>query len=617
MNNNIYELSLLVQNGGYINPSIDVAIHLYKYNSTINKCIKSSLELIKLSFQSKYMISSSDYLNILEYNVTQNDIISSYLLINYYIQKKEYNKVNDILITQIDKKIYKSFYDEYIKFTSLYTYYEIYFILGLYYIYIDTSHIDEGISILHMIIKYKRNKRSVLSKYLLYTINKSYSLLDCYNDGDLYSAYLLAQNESFSETSFDYLQQFIKRYDLSYYELIYKLNLDFIPSQQKLKILYDKCNLYIAIQSVIYKEDYHYSNVITDYMKNPIYSDNLNLNYMISIAGYILNIEPALTFFNYMLNSTNTNTDYYLGKMYYSGYGTTININKVLYHFNLFIGNNKEHPNNKLILESYYYLIEILYNQKQYETALELFKQFEDYKYDNIVNNIYSKCYYIIGSIYYKMKEYSQSFKFYNKSAKLNNPDSLYQLGLFYINGIYVKQDNKLAQQYFEQSSKYDHPLALCELTNYKLINDKDDSNHSNYIEILNELSNKNDSNALFYLGNYYLKHNNNLYKTYLQKSANLNNPLALYVIASIYKNSNPSEYIKYIELSIQCGNKDAIKELSIYYYDTALMYKSTNKIDDYLTYIQKSIEYENETALDEYNDYIHIQKLREDVTCL
>ena len=619
MNNSIYELSLIVQNGGYIKSNIDTAIELYKYNSTTHKCIKSSLELIKLSFKDKYKISSSEYLNILQYNVTRNNIISSYLLINYYIKQKKYAKVNDLLITQIDKKIYQSFYNEYIEFTSIYSYYEIYFIIGLYYIYIDTSHIDEGILFLRMIIKYKRNTVSTISKYILHNINKSIHLIDCYNDGDLYSAYLLAKNESFSEKSFDYLEQFINRYNIKYYNLIYQLNLnlEYIPTQEELKDLYDKCNLYVAIYSVIYKENYSYSKIITNYIKNPIYSDNSNLNYILSIAGYILNIEPAITFFNYMLNSNNTNTDYYLGKMYYSGYGTSVNINKALYHFNLFIEDNKEHQNNKLILESYYYLIEILYNQKQYDTGLELFKHFENYNYDNKINYIYSKCYYMIGLIYDNLKDYSQSLIYYNASANLNNADALYQLGLFYKNGIYVKQNINLYKDYLEKATKYNHPNALCELINYKLINDEDNSNHSNYIKTLNELSNQNNSNALFYLGNYYLKQNNNLYKIYLEKAANFNNPLALYVIANIYKNSNINKYIEYIELSIKYGNKDAIKEISMYYYDTALMYKSTNKIDNYLTYIKKSIEYDNELAIQEYNDYIHIQKLRKDITSL
>ena len=35
MNNHIFDLSILVQTGGYIKPNIETAIHLYKYNSTI------------------------------------------------------------------------------------------------------------------------------------------------------------------------------------------------------------------------------------------------------------------------------------------------------------------------------------------------------------------------------------------------------------------------------------------------------------------------------------------------------------------------------------------------------------------------------------------------------
>ena len=71
---------------------------------------------------------------------------------------------------------------------------------------------------------------------------------------------------------------------------------------------------------------------------------------------------------------------------------------------------------------------------RQFKFDVDLFTKFDECSYDNIINEIYSKCYYIIGSIYHKTNKITNAINFYDKSAKLNNIDSLYQLGLIYIN---------------------------------------------------------------------------------------------------------------------------------------------------------------------------------------
>ena len=118
----------------------------------------------------------------------------------------------------------------------------------------------------------------------------------------------------------------------------------------------------------------------------------------------------------------------------------------------------------------------------------------------------------------------------------------------------------------------------------------------------------RNNGNALYYVGEYYKSVNDNRYIMYIKKGAEMNNNNALYSLSQFYKEINKNDdYLKYIKLSAIHGNKDAVNEI----YDLAIKSKEDENIDIYINLLQFSAKYGNKNAESDLNDYNQIQNLR------
>ena len=72
-----------------------------------------------------------------------------------------------------------------------------------------------------------------------------------------------------------------------------------------------------------------------------------------------------------------------------------------------------------------------------------------------------------VARIYYSLKDYSNSFKYFELGANIGNLDSIYHLGLSYAKGLGVKQDFSLAVKYYEIGANKLEPRCLYNLSIY------------------------------------------------------------------------------------------------------------------------------------------------------
>ena len=96
---------------------------------------------------------------------------------------------------------------------------------------------------------------------------------------------------------------------------------------------------------------------------------------------------------------------------------------------------------------------------KDLEIALALLKKVYDLGETSVVSSI--------AKIYYQMKNYEEAFTYFNLGAQQKDLDSIYYLGLCYATGLGTKQDFKKAKFHYEMGANLSEPRCLYNLSLY------------------------------------------------------------------------------------------------------------------------------------------------------
>lgn len=72
-----------------------------------------------------------------------------------------------------------------------------------------------------------------------------------------------------------------------------------------------------------------------------------------------------------------------------------------------------------------------------------------------------------LGKINYQLKNYDEAFKYFSLGAQQKDLDSIYYLGLCYATGLGTKQDFKKSKFYYEQGANLSEPRCLYNLSLY------------------------------------------------------------------------------------------------------------------------------------------------------
>jgi len=181
------------------------------------------------------------------------------------------------------------------------------------------------------------------------------------------------------------------------------------------------------------------------------------------------------------------------------------------------------------------------------------------------------------ASNYYKNNQYKLSFLEYKDLANSGNTNAQYNLGIFYYNGIGVKQDKVLAFIWLQTASKNNHKLAQNKLGYmYEKGDIPDIKNIDKALEQYHKSAIQDYELAQLNLAMiYYQRANKESYKKALywyEKAAEKGNLAALVNIANMYYFGQyvKKDYKKAADLYLQASNKDdmlAQYNLSMMYY--------------------------------------------------
>ena len=607
----ICNLSLITLNGGYVAPDIDITIWL------LEKCnsIESRTKLGELYLLKKYNISFKSIKDMIQQNINQQDIYSKYLLANIYLINNKYDYVYTLLNTESTLQDF-----EMIETTQNTSYiHHLLFFMGMY-ILDKTSNIELGIQYLSIFFK-DSHKNIGIFKYIQYKYCNKPLLNEAYRDGDLHSCFLLGDQTN----DIKYYNEFINRYNPNFY--MNYLNCDFevkyIPTKNKLRIMYDQCKLYITKSQEGFEILSRISNAINNILKDIKLKQSIkiiqkyishtelfsqSLKYKISIAGVYKNIEPSNLFFDKMLECINTNyldSKYYLGIMYFKGYGTNKNNNISLE----LLSDYQTHSANPLV-DVYYYLTQIYYEQTKYTDLIELYNENYNIIDTELESNLLGKFYYTLSLVFMDdtINNIKLTLKYFEKSMDCNNLDAYFKMGVLLSEGSLIPLNNNQAREYFTYASNHGHHDSLCNLAYFYYNGISIDQNKDTAISLWKKLAELNNSNALYYLGVYYKSINDNIYITYIKRSAELNNKDALYNLAQFYNEiEKRDDYLKCLNESAKNGNNNAVNDL----YKIALEYKENDNTDQYLNLLNICSNYGNQYAKHDLIDYTNIQDLR------
>lgn len=595
----IYNLSTLTQNGGYITPDLDITIWLLEKCNSVDARVK----LAELYLSNKYSISFKSIKEMMQLNINQNDIYSKYLLSNIYLVNNKYEYVYNLLNNELTFEEINEIKSK----KDILLINHLLFFMGIY-ILDNINDIELGTKYLEIYFEDK-SKNTGIYKYLQYKYFNKPTLREAYIEGDLYSCYIFAEQTD----EINYYNEYISRYSSNFYRENLNCDYDgkFIPNKSKLKLLYEQSKLHVVTYNII-------NNLSTNKLKNNIkllqkyivQNDKFtkSLRYKIGIAGLHKSIEPSELFFNKMLECSYdcyADSKYYLGIMYYKGYGTNKNTSISLELLCNYIKNSRN-----IITDIYYYIITINYEDNNFINVIDFYNE-NCNEIDNKLNEeLLGKCYYILSLIYQdkNLINIKDSIKYLKKAIKCNNMDAYYKMGLLLSEGKYIQKDNKEAIENFTYASNNGHHDSLCNLAYYYYNGIDIEQNTEMALSIWKKLAELDNSNAIYYLGIYYKSINNHSYITYIKKSAELNNNNALYDLSQFYNEIGKSnDYLKCLKQSAKYGNTQAINDL----YNLSLEYKDNDNIDEYLELLNLCSSYGSEIAKQDLIDYTNIEDLR------
>ncbi|KAK8865333.1 hypothetical protein M9Y10_010874 [Tritrichomonas musculus] len=193
----------------------------------------------------------------------------------------------------------------------------------------------------------------------------------------------------------------------------------------------------------------------------------------------------------------------------------------------------------------------------------------------------------------FRKEDFLKIKKYYEILAMKNNPDALYHLGFFYLNGFGVELDPFKAKEYFELSAKQNHPAALYNLGqcyNYGLAVKQDKFKARYYYELSAQLNNPDSINSLggLYMDGQSIKKDNSKAKEYFELGAKQNDSFAIFNLGLLYYLGDgvKQDYLKakeFFELSAKQNNPNALCYLGVLYFEGYGVNQDINLAKKYL----------------------------------
>ena len=589
MNSKLYNLSINILEKKNIEYDIEICIWILEKINTI----ESKQKIVELYINKIYTTDENSIINLLQTNITtHHDKLSKYYLAYIYMLNAEYD--NSFLLLK-DINIINDF-------KYIYTNHKINIPLENIILFIGVYLIDKNIDIQlgkKYISHYFSNKKlDGIHKYILYTYCNEGSIYDCYKSDDLFSCYYLGHHTQ----NILYFAEFIKKYSTNFYIINY------ISVNNKLTNLLKECQKYIDIHKLVhnymnddsFKEDYDVLLEQTD-----INNEIILIQYVIGLAGLILNLSPTDFYFKLMNNCNNykyLDSSHYLGIMYNTGFYVKQNYKKALA---LFEQNNSK-PDN------FYYLIELYNRLKDYDKSLLVFTN----NMDNICKlnkKQMGDCYYIISTIYFNKLYLNVELgkKYLELALNYNNTCAQYDYATYHESAIFYKKDMSIAVENYMLAANNNYSNAISKIAYFYCYGLHIEKNEQLGLQLWLKLEQNNNTLAIYYLAEYYKNIDDTKYHFYINKSIALNNINAINSLAHYYKNKqNMKQYIHYLELYSTKGNVNICKE----YYELAHYYKNKQNMKKYIHYLELYSTKGNVNICNEYYELAHYYKNKQNM---
>ena len=206
----------------------------------------------------------------------------------------------------------------------------------------------------------------------------------------------------------------------------------------------------------------------------------------------------------------------------------------------------------------------------------------------NNLNSIYR-----LGMIYYERRDIDKAIYYFTQAANQNHSNSLYQLGIIYSDNIYKPVDIMKAINYFRQAANQNDNLAFLKLGQIYYEGKYVDRNIKKAIYFFTKADCYYNQNVLielgliYYFGEYFPRDiNKAIY--YFTKAALQNNSSAQFMLGNIYYKDNDIKRdikiaLSYYTLAANQKNSEALYKLGIIYFKGKYVNQDIKKAIDYL----------------------------------
>lgn len=295
---------------------------------------------------------------------------------------------------------------------------------------------------------------------------------------------------------------------------------------------------------------------------NPIAIYELARRYHYGEGGVVQNIDKAMKLYQEVLKcQRNTDAMYRLGYLYSEGEMGEENISKCLDYFEVAI--SLGNPDAAVMLGIMYEYGELV--NVDYDKALELY-QFS-------INKGRNDAYYNLGEIYRRKELWNQAVTAYRKALDSGNMQAAFPMGVCYLNGLGVEQDDKKAVEFFELAYKDNDPNAPFFLGRMYFWGRGTKEDDVKAFQLMQEALEQEEDRAYLFLADIYrrgideqIEKNLNLAKEYLEKVPEELQPDSWLIKGQIYMEEH--NYEKTLQCMINArnlGNKSANKMLELF----------------------------------------------------
>ncbi|QOW51457.1 MULTISPECIES: tetratricopeptide repeat protein [unclassified Acinetobacter] len=206
-----------------------------------------------------------------------------------------------------------------------------------------------------------------------------------------------------------------------------------------------------------------------------------------------LNYDKALNYFN--SHSEDSNSQYYLGVMYFNGLGANVDYEKAFYWYNKSASQGNYY--SSLNLGKMYDAG--IYVKQDYSKAFNLYLKAAESGNDEAQYNL---------GVMYDLgkgvdKNIDKALELYQLSAKKNNPEALFNLGVYYTSD---KIDYEKAFNLFLKASSLGHIKAKTNLATMYFLGLGVNKNYKEGRKLINDAANNGDSLAKLNIGLYYFE---------------------------------------------------------------------------------------------------------------